>query len=456
MTAKVVQIGSGAGFAGDRADAAVAVVETLSRHDGPKYLMYEVMGERTLAIAQLLKQSDPSKGYSPWLDSYLSRVLAECKVHGIRIVANFGNANPRAGALRAKALAAELSVPDFSVAYVEGDDLMARWQADALSAIPTIEGTEINGRPILGANAYLGAAPIVDALAMGVDLVVVGRTTDAALALAPLIHEFGWSVDDHDRLASGTVAGHLLECGAQVTGGYFADPGFKDVPDLHRVGFPVASITADGDIMLTKADNTGGVVSRATVVEQLLYEVHNPFAYLTPDVTVNYESLTVTSVDSDVVRISGAKGLPPPETLKVTMSVDGGWLGEAEITYAGPNAYGRADLARDVLQRRCDMLGIGDPIRIELIGTGSVHNNDRGSHNTVEPMNPDAEFRVRLALRSMSKLTAETAINECLALYCCGPAAGGGVRQHLTPQVSTASALIDRELIEPWVRVVGV
>ena len=445
---KCVRIGSGAGFAGDRFDAALPVIDTLARSDGPKYLIYEVMGERTLAIAHQLKRENQELGYSTWLDNYLPHVLSRCAEYKIRIVANFGNANPRAAAQRVLEISASLGLPQLRVAVVEGDDLLAFQTAEQLQSLPTVEGTSTVGRELLGANAYLGARPVAQALALDVDIVLVGRTTDAALILGPLIFEHQWAPREYDLLAAGTVAGHLLECGGQVTGGYFADPGYKEVPDLYRLGFPIAEIEANGEFIITKADSTGGVVNRATVIEQLLYEVHNPRAYLTPDVTVDLSGIQITDVAANRLKVTGAIGHPPPETLKATLCVDGGWLGESEISYAGPNALARARLAVDTVRARLQILAIEDPCRIEIIGTGTVHSNDIADFSDGAGISSAGEYRVRAAIRTQSREDARRLTDEILALYCCGPAAGGGVRQSVTPQVSTASVLIDRQLVE--------
>lgn len=456
---KTVYIGCGAGFAGDRFDAATPVVETLATCDGPRYLMFEVLAERTLAIAQRVRREDPTKGYSPFLDEYVTPVLGACKQHGIRIVSNFGAANPRGAARRVLEIAREQGIADLKVAVVEGDDLTDVMSDEQIRTLPTIEGLDAGGRELVAANAYLGARPIAQALALGADVVAVGRTTDAALALGPLIHEFGWAQDDWDRLAAGTVAGHLLECGAQVTGAYFADPGFKDVDDLWRVGFPIAEVQADGTTEITKARHTGGLVSPRTVKEQLLYEIHDPGNYLTPDVVLDMSGIEVEEVAEHRVRLTGTKGKPRPETLKATLSFDGGWLGEAEITYAGPNARRRAELAVDVIRNRCRSLGLNTPVRFDILGTLAVLDDDSGSlrasaaKHTNEPA--DGEFRVRAATRSLDRKAAERLSNEVLSLYCSGPAGGAGVRQSVTPQIQTTSVLVDRELIQPRAELVA-
>ena len=447
-----VFIGSGAGFAGDRIDAGIPVVETLKHKDGPRYLIFEVMGERTLAIAQRIKMRNPALGYSPYLEPYLKNVLAPCKEHGIRIVANLGNANPLGGAKRVHELARELGIEGLRIAIVIGDDLLAFMDGDDVAALPTIEGVSIDGKEIVAANAYLGARPVAEALKLDVDIVLVGRTTDAALVLGPLIHEYGWGEQDWDLLAQGTLAGHLLECGGQVTGGYFCDPGFKDVPGMDNLGFPIGEIEADGSIVIGKAENTGGLVNRATVTEQILYEVHDPAAYLTPDVSLDISDVRLEDAGKDRILVKGAKGAPPPETLKVTVSADGGWLGEAEMIYAGPNALARARLAADIVRSRCKKNGVEEPLRVESVGTGAVFDNDTSDRERSKNMPMDGEYRLRAAIRTADKETAQYVNDEVLSLFCSGPAGGGGYRCNITGQVNTASVLIDRGPVEAQAR----
>ncbi len=449
-----VYIGCGAGFAGDRFDAAVPVVATLATLPGERFLIYEVLAERTLAIAQKLKRDDPERGYSPFLDAYLSLVLTDCYRHGIRIVTNMGAANPIGAARRVHTLARELGVQGLKVAAVTGDDLLSTLSESEIRAQPLMEGLELGTRPIVAANAYLGARPVADALATGAHIVLVGRTTDAALSLGPLLHVHGWRADQLDHLAQGTVCGHLLECGAQVTGAYFPDPGFKDVPNLATVGFPIAEADANGELVITKAAQTGGQVSRATVIEQLLYEVHDPHNYLTPDVALDLGEVTVEEVGADRVRVQGARGKPPPTTLKATISVDAGWLGEGEISYAGPNALARAELAGHIVRQRCGALGMAETVRVEVLGTQAIlDSNTQRRRARLAPL-PDGEYRMRAAVRSASKSVAQRVADEVLSLYCSGPAGGAGVRQHVTAQIGTASILIDRTRVQPQVSLV--
>jgi len=446
-----VFIGCGAGFAGDRFDAAVPVVRTLATRPGERFLIYEVLAERTLAIAQKLRREDPEAGYSPFLDLYLPLVLRDCAKQGIRIVTNMGAANPVGAARRVQGLARELGIAGLRVAALTGDNLLDTMSADEVRDQPVIEGLGLGDRPIVAANAYLGADSVAAALATGAQVVLVGRTTDAALSLGPLLHVHGWDAGQLDLLAQGTACGHLLECGAQVTGAYFADPGFKDVPDLANVGFPIAEVARDGELILTKAANTGGQVSRATVIEQLLYEVHDPFNYLTPDVVLDMGEIEVEDLGADRVRVSGARGKAPPSTLKATVSMDAGWLGEGEISYAGPNALARAELAAQAVRERCRVIGVKEQVRVEVLGTFALFDSNAARRRARVHRPAEGEYRVRAAVRSSERRVAQQVSDEVLSLYCSGPAGGAGVRQHVTPQIGTASILVDRKRVQPQI-----
>ncbi|MEM7742471.1 MAG: acyclic terpene utilization AtuA family protein [Pseudomonadota bacterium] len=448
-----VWIGGAAGFMGDRFDASLPILRQMQTFDGPKYLMFEVLAERTLAVAQNVRRNDPSKGYSPYLDHYIRPALARAKTDGVTIISNMGAANPTGAAHRVREIAHELGLANLTVAVLLGDDLTEHIATAEIAAMDTVEGIGIDGRPILAANAYLGARAVAEGVATGADVVLVGRTTDSALALGPLIHEFNWKAHDLDYLAQGTVAGHLLECGGQVTGCYFADPGFKDVPRLSEAGFPIAKISADGTFTITKPDDTGGLVDRRTVTEQLLYEMHDPAAYLVPDVTLDCTTLKLDETGPDQVHVSGAKGHTPPPTLKATISVDGGWLGEAFMTYSGPNALARADLAGQVVRERLAARGLNEPVRVETLGTLATLDGGNETRRAARALPTDGEYTVRIATQSLDRDRAQMVCDELMMLYCSGPAAGGGYRSSVTPQIHTASVLIPRERIEPHVRV---
>jgi hypothetical protein len=442
MSERTAFIGCGAGFAGDRTDAAGPVAETLAQCDGPRFIMFETLAERTLALAQLERRADPSRGYNPALERFVGPILKRCLAEAIRIVGNFGAANPRAAAARIASLAREQSIKPPRIAVIEGDDLGGLLSPGELAA-REIGGTLLAGKPsIISANLYLGAYAIAEALDRGAEIVITGRVADSALALGPLIHVFKWKRDDWDRLAAGTLAGHLLECGAQITGGYFADPGVKDVPALAEVGYPIAEIAGDGGIVITKAKSTGGIVDRLTVIEQLLYEIHDPAAYLAPDVVLDVTDVEVEEVGENRVRVTGARGEPAPTTLKATVCVDGGVLGEAEISYAGPNAAARAQLAAEVIAARMRKRAPHLSFRTDAIGAVSVLGST-GDNPALPAEAPDV--RLRFAARGASAADVEILLDEVEGLYCAGPAGGAGVRRRITPRLASASCLVERD-----------
>lgn len=434
-------IGCAAGFSGDRTDAALPVVRELIRRGQPAVLMFETLAERTLALAQLARRNQPDAGYEPLLDDLLRPVLGLCMEHGIRIVSNFGAANPLGAARRIQALAKELGVRPPRVAVVHGDDVSgARHRA----LLETSLGTAMPGEPIVSANAYIGAEPIADALRAGADIVVCGRVADPSLVLGPALAHFGWRLDDWDRLARATMAGHLLECGSQVSGGYFADPGYKDVPGLASLGYPIAEIEDSGDCTITKPAGTGGRIDERTVKEQLLYELHDPASYLTPDVVADITAARVRQVGPDCVRLEGLRGHPRPTTLKVNACFEAGWFAEGEISYAGPRAEARARLAAQVLRER---LADTAPLRVDLIGVTSVLGDDASHWLDDAALGESRDVRLRVAMQHHDRNQAERLVREVTALYCCGPAGGGGVRTGVRPRLGMVSCLVPREAI---------
>jgi hypothetical protein len=441
--ATTLAIGCAAGFGGDRIDAAPPVVETLIRRGGPAVLIFEMLAERTLALAQLARRQHPESGYAPLLELAVEPILARCVQHEIPIVSNFGAANPRAAARRLQAMAQKKGIASLRVAVVEGDDLAN--EAGRALLRPYLNEADVK-RELVSANVYLGGAMIAAALCAGAQVVVTGRVADPALVVGPALAHFGWAEDDWDRLACATMAGHLLECGAQVTGGYFADPGFKDVPDLYNVGFPIAEIAEDGSFVITKANDTGGVVDERTVKEQLLYEIHDPAAYLTPDVIADITEAEVTEIAPNRVAVTGVRGHPAPATLKVMLCYSGGWLGEGEISYAGANAEARARLAAEIIRRRA-----GDhlALRIDLIGVLSVFASDQRQSWADQPPSDAGDVRLRVAAAHEDRARVEALLREITALYTCGPAGGGGVRITLTPRLHSTACYVPHELIQP-------
>ncbi len=449
MTHSVLRVGCAAGFSGDRTDAAGPVVEALIASGGPAVLIFETLAERTLALAQLARRSDPEAGYEPLLDELLRPVLARCLQHGVRIVSNFGAANPAAAARHIHRLARELGLAAPRVAAVEGDDLSG---PEHRALLAEALGDAHPATTIVSANAYQGAEAIADALLAGAQVVVCGRVADPSLVVGPALAHFGWARDDWQRLARATMAGHLLECGAQVSGGYYADPGYKDVPGLATLGYPIAEIDEQGDCVITKPAGSGGRIDEHTVKEQLLYELHDPAAYLTPDVVADITAAEVTQLGPDRVRLSGVRGHARPATLKVNVCHETGWLAEGEISYAGARAEGRARLAATVLQQR--LAGLG-PLRVDLIGVASVFADDGGRWLADQAAGAARDVRLRVALRHTDKRPAERLLREVTALYTCGPAGGGGVRTALRPRLGTVSCLVPRARVPACFRFVS-
>ncbi len=440
---RTVRIGAGAGFSGDRIEPAVELAE---RGD-IQYLVFECLAERTIALAQLARRRDPEAGHDPLLVARMRAVLPACRRRGIRIVTNMGAANPLSAARKVATVAREMGLPGLRVAAVLGDDVL-----DALRSTDTAldEGGTVAalGNRIVSANAYLGAGPIVQALAEGAEVVVTGRVADPAMFLAPLVHEFGWSMEDWRMLGRGTVVGHLLECAGQVTGGYFADPGFKDVPDLARLGFPLAEVTEDGNAIVTKVAGTGGRVTPATCKEQLLYEVHDPARYLQPDVVADFSGVTVEEEAPDRIRIAGGDGAPRTNMLKVSVGCHEGFFGEGQISYAGPGAVARGRLALDIVRERLRMIGLeAEELRFDLIGVDSILGPGRDAS---EPR----EVRARVIGRTATAEEAERIGHEVDSLYLNGPASGGGVTKSVREVIGVRSCLVPEAMARPsitWV-----
>lgn len=443
---KSIRIGGGAGYSGDRIEPAVELAEQ-GRLD---YLMFECLAERTIALAQQARLKDPSAGYDPLLEERMRAVLKPCHAQRVKIVTNMGAANPRAAAERVRDIARELGLPGVRVAVVTGDDVLPRMRGPEGAGLALLDsGAPVAslGERIVSANVYLGAEPIARALAMGADVVITGRVADPALALGPLIHAFGWAMDDWRRLGAGTVAGHLLECAGQVTGGYFADPGFKDVAGLARLGFPIAEIDARGDFVLTKVDGSGGTISEATCKEQLLYEIHDPSCYYTPDVVADFSGVTVRQLGPDRVAIAGAAGAPRPDTLKVSIGYRDSFIGEGQLSYAGPGAVARGRLALEIVAERLKLTGVRyTELRTELIGVDALHGAPC-SRGGAQPY----EVRLRVAARTDAMLEAVRIGNEVEALLTCGPAGGGGAFKSAREVIAVHSALVPRAWAVPTV-----
>lgn len=436
-----VRIGAGAGYAGDRIEPAVELIERGSLD----YIVFECLAERTIALAQQTKATNPELGYDPMLVRRLRQVLSACRRHGTRLISNMGAANPSAAARKTREIAAELQLDGLRVAAIEGDDVLAVFRSGECRDAELLDsGARLStiADKLISANAYIGAEPIVECLSKGAEVVLGGRIADAALFLGPLMFEFGWALDDWSKLGSGILTGHLLECAGQLTGGYFADPPFKTVPGLAKLGFPYASVESNGSAEFGKLEGSGGAITLETCKEQLLYEIHDPKRYLTPDVTADFSDVNLCVTGRDRVRAVGATGTERPGYLKVSLGYSDGFVGEGQITYAGGGAVDRAELAIEIVREQLNHSSCRiRELRTEMIGLNSVMPGERGRHYA------PTEVRVRVAGRVDSFEEANSIAAVVEALYTNGPAAGGGVVRSVRPVVAIESTLIPRELV---------
>ncbi|MGH8811444.1 MAG: acyclic terpene utilization AtuA family protein [Advenella sp.] len=397
---KTVRIGSGAAWWGDRIEPAALNAE----HGQLDYLCFETMAEATVSAAQVRSRRDPGfPGYDTYLDDRMRAVLPACMRQGTRIISNQGWINPKAAAERVVALLRELGVSGVKVAAVTGSLITESVLELTDNILENGESTSTLAPALISAEAYLGAEPIVQALRAGAQIVITGRVADPSIFMAPMMYEFGWDPLDHARLGAGNGIGHLLECGAQVTGGYFSDPGFKDVPEPWNFGFPIAEVQEDGSAVITKVKGTGGAVTLQTVKEQILYEVHDPANYLTPDVVVDFTTVNLEQDGPDRVRVTHISGKPRTPTLKVSIGCTEGFIGEDMFFYAGPGALRRAQLAKRILEERFKIVKLdAQDLRIDFLGINAIH-GDATPEDAPEPY----EIAVRVAARTRTRDEAE-------------------------------------------------
>ncbi|HZF67993.1 MAG TPA: acyclic terpene utilization AtuA family protein [Gemmatirosa sp.] len=452
---RIVRVASGQGFWGDSLDAPRQQVE-----GGPvDYLMLDYLAEVTMSILQKQKERDPSMGYARDFLGAIESVLPAITQRGVRVVANAGGVNPMACARAVLGVAEKHGVTgQLRVGVVTGDDLLPR--LDELIA----GGHELRnmdtGAPlsdvrdrVLSANAYIGSTPIVEALARGANVVVTGRSTDTALTMAPLRHEFGWGAEDWDRLAAGIVAGHILECGAQCSGGNCLHD-WRTIPDLANVGYPIAEARADGSFVVTKHAGTGGRVSFHSVAEQLVYEMGDPTSYITPDVVADFTSIRLEEVGPDRVRVHGIAGKPATDKLKVSIAFRSGWKAVGTLVYSWPEALEKAQLADRVLRERCDRLGLRfDEFLTEFVGVSATHGPLAGSAASELP-----EVQLRVGVRGGDRASVERFTREIAPLVLNGPPsvtgfAGG--RPKVEEIVAYWPALVDKSVVQTRVEVLS-
>ncbi len=433
---KKIRIGSGAGYAGDRLEPALELMEK----GDINYIGLECLAERTIAIAQQQKLKDPAKGYNGLLEYRMDKILPLAHEKKIKVVTNMGAANPKGAVDIICKMARDKGIKGLKVAGVYGDDVFDKLNEYKDTVVWETKKplSELDGE-VISANVYMGIDGIVEALKNGADIVVTGRVSDPALFLAPLVYEFGWDVNNYDLMGKGTLIGHLLECGGQVTGGYYAEPGKKDVERPWELGFPIIEASDNGEFIVTKVNGSGGLVTKDTCTEQLIYEIHNPEEYFTPDCIADFSKVTFENVGNDIVKARGATGREKTETLKVSVGYKDCFIGEGQISYGGPGCYERAKLAAEIVEKRLDITGVNiEELKIDLIGINGIYKNSERNYNVPE------EVRLRVAARTKTKHDAVQVGNEVETLYTNGPAGGGGATKSVSEIVSVASILIPR------------
>ena len=450
---QVVRVASGQGFWGDSLDAPQQQVEG----GQVDYLMLDYLAEVTMSILQKQKERDPSMGYARDFVGAIESVLSGITERGVRVIANAGGVNPPACAAAIRSVVDNAKGgSDVRIAVVTGDDLLGRIDeliaaGHPLSNMDSGEPLETIREHVLSANAYIGSEPIVDGLARGAGIVITGRSTDTALTMAPLRFEFGWGASDWNQLAAGIVAGHIIECGAQCSGGNCLYD-WRSIPDLANVGYPIAEAGPDGTFVITKHAGTGGRVSVPSVTEQLVYEMGDPHEYITPDVIADFTTIRLEDAGQDRVRVSGIEGRPPTDKLKVSIAYRAGFKAVGSLVYSWPDALEKAQVADRVLRERLDRLGLKfDQVLSEFVGASATH----GKLAAPAADHPEVQFRI--GVRSDDRKAVERFTREIAPLVLNGPPsvtgfAGG--RPKVEEIVAYWPALIDKTVVTPRVEIV--
>jgi hypothetical protein len=448
---KTVRIGAGQGFYGDTIFPAIEI----AKHGNVDYICFDCLAELTMAILVKDQKKNPQAGYTKDITAAMKALLPYVKEKGIRLLTNAGGMNPKAAAMEVIRVAKEIGAHGLKVAVVTGDNVIDRlteWEKQGISLdhMETKQPFSSVADRLLFANAYLGARPIAQALHEGADIVVTGRTTDTAQFLAPLLYEFGWREDDWDKLASGVLMGHLLECSGQVTGGNFSGT-WQDVEGLERIGYPIAEVSEDGEFTVSKAEGSGGLVSVDTVKEQMLYEIHDPSAYLTPDVVVDLLGVTLEQTGPHQVKVRGVRGKPRPDTWKVVMGYENGYMGQVMVGFSWPNALEKAKKVDEIIRKQLEMLRWSyEEVRTDFIGYNSLH-----GPLAVEPKEECNEVYLRMAVRAKTKEEAARFGRLFPPLALNGPPSMSGFTGMQPPRelIGMWAALVPREEIEPHITV---
>jgi hypothetical protein len=450
-----VRVAGGQGFWGDLLTAPVEQV----RGGQIDYLMLDYLAEVTMSIVQKQRQRDPNAGYARDFVSLMREILPDCVEKNIKVLSNAGGVNVEGCAAAIAEVAQELGLSGkLKIGVVTGDDILPRLdefleKGVEINNMETGEPLSVIRDKVQSANVYLGAQPLVEALDKGAQIIVGGRLTDTGLTLAPLMHEFGWSFDDWDKVSTGTIAGHIIECGAQCSGGN-CQFEWQNVPDLANVGFPIVEAYPDGEFVITKHENTGGWVNIPSVKEQLLYEMGDPHEYITPDVIADFTTIHLKDDGKDRVRVYGIKGKPNTDFYKVSIAYSGGWKAVGTLVYAYPDAFEKAKAADKILRARLEKLGLKfDVVLTEFVGVNATH-----GHLAGEPSKDIPEVQLRVGVRGQNKADVERFTKEIAPLILTGPPAVTGFaggRPKVEEIMAYFPALIPKTLIETKVEVIS-
>src|SRR5215204_523530 len=449
-----VKVASGQGFWGDLLTAPVNQVR-----DGQiDYLMLDYLAEVTMSILQKQRARDPKAGYARDFVQLMREILPDCVEKNIKVTANAGGVNVEGCAEAVREVAKELGLTGkFKIGIVTGDDILDNLDefldnGVEITNMDTGESLASIRDKVQSANVYLGAKPLVDALNQGANIVIGGRLTDTGLTLAPLMHEFGWTFEDWDRIAAGTIAGHIIECGGQCSGGN-CQYDWQTIPDLANIGFPIVEAAPSGELVVTKHEGTGGRVSIQSVKEQLLYEMGDPHAYITPDVIADFTTINLADDGENRVKVFGIKGNPNTEFYKVSIAYSAGWKAVGTLVYAYPDAYAKAQAADKILRERLDRLGLKfDLILTEFVGVNATH-----GHLAGEPSTDIPEVQLRFGVRGQNKADVERFTKELAPLILTGPPAVTGFaggRPKVEEIMAYFPALIPKALIKTKVDIV--
>ena len=444
----MIRIANGQGFWGDWLEAPVRLVE-----NGPiDYLILDYLAEVTMSILQKQKEADPALGYARDFPPLIARIAKRVAERGIKVIANAGGVNPVACAREVRRLA-----PSLKVAVILGDDVLARLddftaRGFELRSMDTGEPLSTIRDRVLSANAYIGAFPLAEALATGAQVIIAGRCTDTALALAPMVHEFGWTATDYDRLAAGTIAGHIVECGAQCTGGN-CQADWQSIPDFANIGYPIVEAEADGSFCITKHAGTGGRVSLDTVKEQLLYELGDPKRYIGPDCIADFTSVRLAQAGPDRVRVTGIRGAAPTETLKLSIAYHYGYKAIGTLVYSWPDARLKAETAARIVRQRLEILGLKfEEVFDEVLGVNACHGP------AAPKLGEYPEVQLRIGVRGTDKKAVDRFTRELIPLVLNGPPTATGFGEGRPPVrevVAYWPALAPRSEITTRVEVVA-